>query len=224
MCSDEVVALWVKANPERRKEILRKYADANIEDIRSRSREYAQTPEARAKNTAWKNNHREQIRADGRAYAATHKQENLERGRIWGKNNPAKIKAKGQRRYAKELAKPFEERPWNKNKEKTRNSLKRWRAANPVKVALQKSRRRALKANAAGSTTAEQLQARIDYYGGCCWVCQKPYEAIDHVISLDKGGTNWPANLRPICKHHNSRKINKAPLDFLRSIAEERAS
>lgn len=73
---------------------------------------------------------------------------------------------------------------------------------------LKEARRRAHKAGAKGQCSAQQLQARIDFYGGKCWFaeCGKEYEAIDHVIPLSGGGTNWPANLRPICTKHNSIK------------------
>lgn len=72
-------------------------------------------------------------------------------------------------------------------------------------------RRRAAEAGALGSHTREQLAARVAFYGGLCWVCAAPYEAIDHIIPLTKGGTEWPANLRPICGSCNSRKHNRWP-------------
>jgi len=69
--------------------------------------------------------------------------------------------------------------------------------------------RRARKANAPGFVTAEQLQARIDFYGGLCAYCSRSYECIDHVIPLSRGGSNWPANLMPACKSCNSSKGDK---------------
>jgi 5-methylcytosine-specific restriction endonuclease McrA len=70
---------------------------------------------------------------------------------------------------------------------------------------------RARKAQAKGTATLEQVKARIEYYGGLCWICKAPYREIDHVIPLTKGGTNWPANLRPICRSCNASKGNKWP-------------
>lgn len=70
---------------------------------------------------------------------------------------------------------------------------------------------RARKAQAKGHATLAQVQARIEYYGGLCWICKAPYREIDHVIPLTKGGTNWPANLRPICRTCNARKGNRWP-------------
>ena len=55
-------------------------------------------------------------------------------------------------------------------------------------------------------TTAQHIQGRIEMFGGLCYVCHHPMQAIDHVIPLAKGGPHWPANLRPICKACNSSK------------------
>lgn len=43
-------------------------------------------------------------------------------------------------------------------------------------------------------------------YGGLCWVCAQPGTQMDHVIAIARGGTNWPANLRPICPRCNQSK------------------
>lgn len=76
-------------------------------------------------------------------------------------------------------------------------------------------KRRGQKAQAPGRATKNQVIARILYYGGQCWIpgCTEPGTALDHVKPLSKGGSNWPANLRPICRRHNSRKSNIWPFD-----------
>ncbi len=110
-------------------------------------------------------------------------------------------------------------RRWHeRNREVSRAKSRRWRQQNPEKNRLKANNYRARKLGAVGTCTHEQLQARIDFYGGLCWVClalkvtePKVYEAIDHVIPLAKGGSNWPANLRPICNWHNQSK-NARPL------------
>lgn len=100
-----------------------------------------------------------------------------------------------------------------------------WSAANPEKVRFYSHLRRADIACAKGTCTQEQIQARVNFYGGCCYVCillgkQTPYEAIDHVIPLSKGGSNWPSNLRPICKKHNSQKHTKTLATFLKKVLD----
>ncbi len=71
---------------------------------------------------------------------------------------------------------------------------------------------------AKGKYTPEQLQARIDYYGGLCWMCKNVADTIDHVKPITRGGTNWPANIRPACRSCNSRKGNRLPSEVFSTL------
>jgi len=52
-----------------------------------------------------------------------------------------------------------------------------------------------------------KVQARIDFYGGRCYICGvEDATTIDHVKPIAKGGPHIPANLRPCCLSCNSRK------------------
>ena len=75
------------------------------------------------------------------------------------------------------------------------------------------NRRRAIKlATATVDFTVEQLEQRVAYYGGKCWICKvKPYEHIDHVKPLSRGGSHLLCNLRPACATCNNRKRAKWP-------------
>lgn len=114
----------------------------------------------------------------------------------------------------------YHKRYHEEHRVEVRNRLRKWRREHPDAARLQFHRRRALKNGAIGTCTADQLSARIALYGELCWVpgCGKRYEAIDHVIALSKGGTNWPANLRPICVKHNSQKGTKSPVVFINAL------
>lgn len=97
---------------------------------------------------------------------------------------------------------------------------RRWHAANPEKAAEQRRRRDPLllrslanrrarrRYQAEGQHTPAQVRARIAYYGWRCWRCRAPWEEVDHVKPVSKGGCEWPANLRPICVQCNRRKLN----------------
>lgn len=63
--------------------------------------------------------------------------------------------------------------------------------------------------NAKGSFTLTQLESKLEYYGYKCYLCGSEYEQVDHVIPVSRGGSNLPANLRPICRSCNSWKNNK---------------
>lgn len=71
---------------------------------------------------------------------------------------------------------------------------------------VQRRKRKGILRNAGGYCTSEQLAARVAYYGGRCHICRESADQIDHVKPVVVGGSNWPANLRPICRRCNSSK------------------
>jgi len=92
---------------------------------------------------------------------------------------------------------------------------KLWRETNPDQFRTIKARHRFRTRTNGGSLSINQLRARIDYYGGLCYVCGAEYEQVDHVIPVARGGTSWPANLRPICAHCNQSKGDKPLYEWL---------
>lgn len=54
--------------------------------------------------------------------------------------------------------------------------------------------------------TKEAVAQRMAYFGNRCWMCGGPFEAVDHVKPLAKGGLDCPSNLRPACRMCNCRK------------------
>lgn len=61
-------------------------------------------------------------------------------------------------------------------------------------------------------TTKAKVQARMAMFGGRCWICKVgPFEEIDHVKPLSKGGAHLPANLRPACRSCNRSKKDRWP-------------
>lgn len=59
--------------------------------------------------------------------------------------------------------------------------------------------------------TPDQLAAKVAFWGGLCWICRGPWNAIDHVKPLNKGGPHMLANLRPVCTPCNTRKLDRWP-------------
>lgn len=102
-----------------------------------------------------------------------------------------------------------------KNREKRLAYLAEYRRNNKVRIAMLSARKRAVEIGAAGEASVDQIQARIDFYGGLCWLCRSPWQQIDHVIPWAHGGSNWPANIRPICATCNNRKSSR-PLNDLK--------
>lgn len=85
----------------------------------------------------------------------------------------------------------------------------RWRANNPDRIFALNKRYRARSLGARGDATDAQIAARVAFYFGRCAYCGGPYEHLDHVIPLSRGGTAWPANLRPACRKCNLSKRDK---------------
>jgi 5-methylcytosine-specific restriction endonuclease McrA len=111
---------------------------------------------------------------------------------------------------------------------KSNEAGRAWRKANPERVRLQiraQNLARYAKAKGApGRATPRQIVARWDYYGGRCWMCGAPATDTDHVKPLDKGGSNWPANLRPACRKCNRAKGARwpFPLEVARASSSPR--
>ena len=103
------------------------------------------------------------------------------------------------------------------HREQIQQYQRAWIASNLDRCRVINEARRAREAGAPGEASMEQIQARWDLYGGLCYLCGAPAEAIDHVKPLSKGGANWPCNLRPICRSCNSRKRAAWPMSKVMS-------
>ncbi len=109
-------------------------------------------------------------------------------------------------------------------KKKRAESVKAWMKAHPerarlITAASQRRRRLARKVK----YTAAQLQAKIEYWGSRCWICRGPWNEIDHVKPIARGGWDILANTRPACSTCNLRKAAKWPFPTRRGMtAEER--
>ena len=178
-----------------------------------------------AQNTRWYAANKDKKAAANKA----HRAKNLEQARVnsrrnwnaWDTRNPGKALTRNRAwRAANREASNGHSQKWRlANNDRRKISKKAWALANRARVRLYGQERRAREKGASGTTTPAQLEARIAFYGDRCWVCHGPFEAVDHVIPLARGGSNWPANLRPICRSCNSSKCAKHPKAFLQQRA-----
>jgi 5-methylcytosine-specific restriction endonuclease McrA len=167
----------------------------------ARDRHRASHPglDAEQQKSRYWDNHAETL-ASIRDYR-TKKREHVNKvAREWARDNMAHIIELRRQRHAADTEKTY------------RISQRVW-----------ENRRRAWEANAAGECSKEQWQARVEFYGGKCWLqlegCTGIADTMDHVIPLALGGANWASNLRPACKHCNSSKKDKSPWDLLAKVA-----
>jgi len=184
-----------------------------------------------ARSAIYREKHREELRSSGAIYRAdNHEKVSISRA-VYRKKNTAKIRVSNAAYYIKYSEKILtrnaayrkenpekaraSETAWRKNNpERKRAICATWEQNNPEACKAKIHRRRARRVNADGIASGVQIEARWDYYGGKCYICGGSAEAIDHIIPLAKGGSNWPANLRPICGRCNSVKGARWPYDF----------
>ena len=102
------------------------------------------------------------------------------------------------------------------NKENLLKRNRRYRERHRMTIRAMQARYRARKCEANGFdyTTTEHIAGRYAVWGNRCYLCGETAEALDHVIPLARGGSHWPANLRPICKSCNSKKNSIWPYDI----------
>lgn len=134
--------------------------------------------------------------------------------------DPEKRKAKSEydkRRYQERRKETIARSAawYAENRERSVAAATAWAKANPDRV---RANRRAWKYRhpdvarripVSGSASPEQIAARVAFYGGVCAYCGGPFEHIDHVIPLARGGTGWPSNIRPACRYCNQSKHAK---------------
>ncbi len=148
--------------------------------------------------------HPDKVKLARKAFALSHKEHLQNYKRTWYEKNREKVLARmaesGRRRR-----KNFPDRVREISSRSNKRHIARRRAA--------KHRYRSTQANATGAhyTTSEHIRARWAMWGNRCWVCGDVATATDHVKPLNKGGSHWPANLRPICNVCNAKKKDSWP-------------
>ena len=139
-----------------------------------------------------------------REYAAKNSERAVERARQWRLANPERHRAL-QRAWAE------------RNREAEATKLREWRAANPNKVRAQKFRRRQREC----LPLDPEASAYLDVIAGDpCAYCGAEATTVDHVIPLERGGSNEWDNLTPACGSCNPSKGTKPFLTWMAGRAD----
>lgn len=170
-------------------------AERDAEKIRERDIAYrARTKDQqKARNTAYYEKNREIMKAANAQY----QKDNREKCRKWCRDfyarNPEKVIA------------------WTND----------YRERNPAFASTMRNARRARIRQAEGFHTKEDVLSILEKQKRKCAFCTiklktegKGIYHVDHIISLSRGGSNWPHNLQMLCPGCNSRKHAKHPIDF----------
>lgn len=206
------------------------YTGACKECVRSANRRYHQSPRAKCLRAKRESERRDEILALKRKHYYENRERYKENTRRWRRENPQKHREQARRHWCrhKERRRAAKRERYRENQEAEIAASRRYRTENKERLVRRRKEhyrrnreavlarnraRRARRASANGSATEEQIRARVAYFGGRCWMCGDTYEEIDHVKPLSKGGSHWPANLRPACKTCNSAKNDAWPLE-----------
>lgn len=166
----------------------------------------------------WKDNDeftKSKVNSDGlssHCKACRRKQKNK-----WAERNRMRLREQDKERYYLriEYYRDKRKRQYQQNRERELGLSREWKEVNgwrpkPENAKLHTRNYKARLRGASGWATLSQIEARIAYYGGQCYLrldgCTGEYEHMDHVIPLVLGGSNWPSNQRPACGNCNTKK------------------
>jgi len=189
------------------KDCRRSYRSVNKDKLAVYSKVYyaKHRTERLASSKEWALAHKEERAAYGKRYYAERRDEKIAYAKAYNIAHQEKIISYGvvYRQEHRERLKSYRSTRYDEH----RDEMQAYGRMNA-------SRRRTRENGAEGYADVNQVRARWEYYGNRCYICGVEAEATDHVIPLAKGGSNWPANLRPICNRCNSVKGAKWPYDF----------
>lgn len=163
---------------------------------------YAERLERRKRKYATDEETRKKLNSQSKLYYQKHREEIKRRVKI-----NSSLRAKEIEQYQR----TYRQDPKNVVAANIRSKKYRENPENRTVLAHRAMQYFSQKYKAIGHSTRDQIKARWEYYGNRCWVCRTQATETDHVIPLSKGGSNWPANLRPICRSCNARKSNIYP-------------
>lgn len=185
----------------------REYREEHKEKIQKQLREWEERNKEKRKEYRDKYyaENKEICRKRCSEWSASHRSERNEYARKWRILNPDR--ARRRKTKSKKRTGYYEE-----NKERIIEKAKAWAKTERGRESkkITKHNRRAAK----GHSTPEQVKSRMAMFGYTCYLCGENGTEIDHVIPIKLGGTNWPANLRPICRRCNAKKSCKRLSDL----------
>lgn len=181
----------------------------------------------RARDKAHKrlrNECRECIRLKNQAYHAANKEKHNEQSRAYHKKNREKLllKHRDYRHRNKEQVVRLT-RDWRRaNKDYVNTTNRQWwkdhpETAHAINV-KRNAKRRAARVSAEGTHTIADMRRQYDSQKGKCWWCGEPVawseREDDHLIPLNRGGTDNADNIVVSCRRCNRSKGSKLPHEW----------
>lgn len=190
-CKSAQSAEWVAANRERARATLKAYREAHRDEIR-------------AKSAAWRAANLERLRAEARDYGNAHREERAARFKDWRAANPytdeerTRKAVQARARYGPEV----------------RRYQAEYRRAHPDISREQNAIRRARKRNA---PVVERIRRAVVWERdqGICHICRRKCDPanwhLDHIVPLSRGGEHSYRNVAVSHPRCNERRHASGP-------------
>jgi len=199
------------------REQCRRYYAQNRQAIIGQKRAYqAENADAVAeRRAAYREKNKLALRAKCREYHRDHAEARREATRAWRASlTPEQRKEHDQKTHQK-----YRVRRLAQHREWMQRTGYQWHRVNPEAQAAKNARRRTKSRQAEGSYTADDVKALVARQKSRCACCgAKKKLAVDHIVPLAKGGSNWPRNLQMLCRSCNSKKAARDPVEFMQSM------
>lgn len=178
---------WVKRNPKKRNEQIKRHRHKHKDHYLATSRAYKQTSKYKAQQAEYRAKNKERINKISSEWQKNNKERRRINFKNWLIKNPGK-----QSEYVKEYHK-----------------------RHPEQVTKSSRARRKLFETIEGTfNLLEWTNLCNKFQNTCLWCGATGIKlTIDHVVPVSKGGTNYISNIQPLCSRCNSRKNNKI-IDF----------
>lgn len=136
-----------------------------------------------------------------------------ERKKRLRREQPEVLRERWDRYYKKNITKIEAARA--ARREEAVQRTREWQRRNPEKVRIHSNNRRARKVQAPGNASFEDVQRLLNRYQHRCAYCgSNDRIQIDHVVPLNRGGTNYIGNLLPACKRCNCSKNDRLLVEW----------
>jgi len=192
-CNNERKRKRYKDNPDKIKQAVHKYYEANRQKALERGRK-------------WREENSDKAADCKRKYNEENREKVAEYNRKWQKDNPDKVAKKSDK--------------WNEaNREKNNERCRKWAKDNPERIRVIRHTRRARIIGNGGKLSKEIVQTLITLQKGRCACCNKSLEEgyhLDHIMPLALGGLNSDENVQLLTPKCNLSKGTKHPIDYMR--------
>lgn len=182
---------YIKNHPTARAEAVKRYRKNHPDKVRQQKREHGKR-------------HPDKIQALNKRSYEKHKEVRKAKQRDYGKTENARLSAR---------------RHYLKHRDTILVKKKEYAINNPEKVRTNWRNMRALRVNAIGKHTANDILRMYEEQEGRCGYCgitlDNKYH-VDHMQPVSRGGSNWPDNLIVCCAECNLNKHNKTLEEWIK--------